>query len=82
MPVPLRGTLCGEPGALSVTSTAAERAPVAVGLKVTPTLQLAPAARVLLQVWFATMKEEALVPDDTAEVSVTAALPLFVRVMV
>ena len=36
----------------------------------------------MVQFWFATMKEEELVPEETAEVSVTAVLPLFVRVMV
>jgi hypothetical protein len=50
VPVPLRGTVCGDPAALSVTATAALRAPAAVGLKVTEIVQLAPAARLALQV--------------------------------
>jgi hypothetical protein len=50
VPVPLRGTFCGLPAALSVTLRAAERVPLAVGLKVTLILQLAPAAKELPQV--------------------------------
>ena len=44
-PMPLRGTICGLPGALSVMLSAAERVPDAVGLNVTLMLQLAPAAK-------------------------------------
>jgi hypothetical protein len=50
VPVPLRGTFCGLPAALSVTLRAAERVPLAVGLKVTLILQLVPAAKELPQV--------------------------------
>lgn len=82
MPVPLRLTCCGEPTALSVTKTTAERGPVVVGLNVTPKWQLAPAARVAVQVWFATMNEEAFVPEETPEVRLTEVLPVFVRVIV
>src|SRR5438309_10561172 len=39
-PVPLNGTVCGLPPPLSVTDSAAERAPVAVGVKVTLMAQL------------------------------------------
>jgi hypothetical protein len=50
MPVPLRGTLCGLPIALSATAMAPIRVPVVVGLKATKMLQLARAARPLPQV--------------------------------
>src|SRR2546426_433168 len=49
MPVPLRAAICGLPEALSVTTSAAERAPRALGLKVTLIVQLAPAARLVPQ---------------------------------
>src|SRR5579864_9202453 len=44
MPVPLRPTVCGLPGALSLTARVAAREPVAVGAKATPTVQLVPGA--------------------------------------
>lgn len=50
VPVPLSGTCCGLPIALSVMLRAALRAPLAVGLNVTLIVQLAPAASVLPQV--------------------------------
>jgi len=50
VPIPLSGTFCGLPAALSVMLKAALRVPLAVGLKVTLKVQLAPAASVLPQV--------------------------------
>jgi hypothetical protein len=50
VPVPLSETFCGLPAALSVKLRAAVRVPLAVGLKVTLIVQLAPAASELLQV--------------------------------
>jgi hypothetical protein len=50
VPVPLSETFCGLPIALSVMLSAALRVPVAVGLKVTLKVQLAPAASELPQV--------------------------------
>ena len=50
VPVPLSGTCCGLPAALSVTLSAALRVPLAAGLKVTLIVQLAPAASELPQV--------------------------------
>ena len=47
VPVPLSGTRCGLLAALSVMLRAAVRVPVAVGLKVTLILHLAPAANEL-----------------------------------
>ncbi len=49
VPVPLSGTCCGLPAALSVTFTVALRAPVVVGLNVTLIVQLAPTANELSQ---------------------------------
>jgi hypothetical protein len=50
VPIPLSGTSCGLPDALSVTPKEALRVPVAVGLKVTLKVQLAPAAKDAAQV--------------------------------
>ena len=50
VPIPLSGTCCGLPEALSVTLRAALRVPLAVGLKVTLIVQLAAAASELPQV--------------------------------
>jgi len=47
VPLPVSGTVCGLPVALSVTEMLAVRLPVAVGVKVTEMVQLAPAASVL-----------------------------------
>src|ERR1700674_1813117 len=70
LPVPVSGTLCGLAPPLSVTDTAAARLPVAVGLKVTLTVQLAlaeiPPPQVL--VW---TKSAAFVP--------VMAIPVIVR---
>src|SRR5215472_13188435 len=43
IPVPVRLAICGLPGALSVTVRSPFRAPIAVGVKVTLIVQLAPA---------------------------------------
>jgi hypothetical protein len=51
VPIPLSGTCCGLPVALSVTLSPALRVPVAVGLNVRLIVQLAAAARELPQVW-------------------------------
>ena len=52
VPVPVRLTLCGLPVALSVRVTAAVRVPLAVGVKVTLIVQLAPAATSFRTYWF------------------------------
>src|SRR5450631_440008 len=49
-PLPVRAILCGEPLAESAISSWALRVPVAVGVKVTETVQLTPAASVVPQV--------------------------------
>jgi hypothetical protein len=51
VPVPVRATLCGLPGALFVIVTLAARFPVAVGLKVALIEQFAPAATLAPQVF-------------------------------
>lgn len=48
--IPASNTCCGLPAALSVTLSAAVRVPLAEGLKVTLTVQVAPAANELPQV--------------------------------
>src|SRR5713101_4368391 len=45
VPVPLSGTVCGLPGALSLMVTVADLIPAAEGVKTTARLQLAPGAR-------------------------------------
>ncbi len=50
-PVPVRLTLCGLPAALSVIDTVPVRVPVAVGVKVTLMVQLAPATTEAPQVF-------------------------------
>jgi len=50
VPVPERITVCRLPAALSVMVSAAERLPLADGVNVTLSVQLAPAASELLQV--------------------------------
>jgi hypothetical protein len=73
-PVPLRAAVCGEPTALSVTVIEADRVPAREGMKVTETLQLAPAPKVAGQVlvW---LKSEAFVPTIVMLVRLTASLP-------
>jgi hypothetical protein len=80
-PVPLSAMLCGLPAALSVSVTAATRAPPAVGLKVTVIVQFALAASDDPQV-FVSMKSPALVPLKTMLVIVSAAPSLFVTVTI
>jgi hypothetical protein len=56
LPVPLRLTVCGLPGAESAKVSVPVTAPVAVSVNVTPTLQLAPAAMLVPQVSLAIPK--------------------------
>lgn len=79
LPVPLKLIACGLPGALSVMVTEAERLPMAVGAKVTLTLQFPPAGSELGQVlvW---LKSPAFVPDTATEVMLMAAVPVLLRV--
>jgi hypothetical protein len=61
---------------LSVTVTAALRAPVAVGVKVTLILQLAPAATLVPQV-FVWLKSPLFAPVIVMLVMLSAAVPVF-----
>src|SRR5215467_4237650 len=88
VPVPVSGTVCGLPLALSARLTLADRAPVAVGLKATPTAQFAPAASELAPneqavpvVGAPRVKSPGLVPVSVMPVILSAAEPLFVMVM-
>jgi hypothetical protein len=78
-PVPLRLTVCGLPLASSLMLREALRLPVAVGVKVTLMVQLAPAATDVPQVllW---AKSPALVPVIEMPLIVRAALPVLLRV--
>src|SRR5947208_940000 len=84
VPVPLKTTLCGLPLALSVMFRLAVRLPVAVGVKLTLMVQLAPTAIVLGlsgQI-FAWPKSLAFVPVIPMLLIISGALPLFVTVTV
>ena len=78
-PVPLSAMLCGDPPALSTIVTAAVRAPPVVGAKCPWMLQLAPAARLVPQV-FAKAKDDAFVPVTVMLVIDKVAVPGLVRV--
>jgi len=65
---------------LSVTVRVPVRVPDAVGLKVTLTLQLAPAATELPHV-FVSEKSPPFVPEMATAVTVSGAVPVLLRVM-
>jgi len=79
--VPERATACGLPLALSAMVIEAERLPLADGVKVTLMVQLPPAATELPQllVW---VKSLALAPESARLVTLKAALPELVSVIV
>lgn len=79
VPVPLRPTVCGLPGALSATLRLAERAPVAVGAKITVIVHLLPAAKDPPQV-FVWLKSLAFAPVILMLFRVRVAVPVFVSV--
>jgi hypothetical protein len=78
-PVPDTGTDSGLSPALSVIVTLAERAPDAVGVKVTVIVQFAPAASDAGQV-FVCEKSVEFVPVAAIELIVSAAFPVLVSV--
>src|SRR5579864_4392824 len=87
VPVPVSGTVCGLLVALSATLTLADRPPVAVGLKVTPTPQLnpapselAPSGQAVPLVGAPRLKSPGLVPVGVMPVIFSVAEPLFVMV--
>jgi len=79
IPVPLSATVCGLPAALSVILTDAVRLPVAEGVKVKLTVQLALGATELPQVLVRT-KSAALGPVTVTLAIFKVALPLLVKV--
>ena len=81
-PVPLSGIEWGLPVALSVMTSDALLAPVAVGLKVAVRVQFAPAANVLPHVANAHPKSALLVPLRTALLKVIVEAPELLSVMV
>jgi hypothetical protein len=81
VPVPVRATTCGLPGALSLTDNEAVRAPVAVGRKVTLNVQFAPAAKVAPQV-VVRAKSAAFVPVIDVLVMVILPFPVLDKVTV
>ncbi len=80
MPVPLSEATCGDPEALSVTVTAPVRPPVAVGVKVTFSEQVASEAREPPQFVTGTVTT-AKSPLATTDVIVSVPEPVFVRMM-
>ena len=80
VPVPEKVTAWGLPLTLSVMDSEAVRLPLAAGLNVTPTEQLALAGSALPQVlvW---VKSLALAPVSAMLVMLIAALPVLFRVM-
>ena len=80
LPVPVKVTLCGLSGALSVMVIAAVRLPTAPGVKITLIEQLPPAATDAehVVVW---EKSEAFVPVTVMEEMLKGTLPVFVKVM-
>ena len=81
-PVPVRATEWGEPEAESVIASEALRAPAAAGAKVTDTVQLLPAARLLVQVFALIANSLAFVPVTAMLLIDKAALPVFDSVTV
>ena len=81
IPVPVRLTCCGLPPALSVMFKVAERLPLAVGVKVTPNVQLAPAASVAPQL-LVCAKSPGFGPATAIFVITNRECPLFLRVVV
>jgi hypothetical protein len=81
--VPVSGTLCGLPAALSAIRSDAVRAPVAVGVKVTFTVQLPPAATgAARQVLELMAKSPGLVPARVRLLIDSGALPVLLTVTV
>jgi len=77
VPVPVRGTVCGEPVALSATLRLAELAPSVAGVKLTEMLQLAPPAKVVPHA-LVSPNAPALVPVTETEMLDRVPLPVFI----
>ena len=76
-PAPLSATVCGEPVALSVMVSTAERVPAALGEKVRYTKQRELGVTGLVQPLLAMLKSAALAPEIASDVMCTAVLPVF-----
>jgi hypothetical protein len=81
MPVPVRVTVCGLIRPLSVIAMVPLRVPVTVGVNVTLIVQLAPAERLVPQV-FVTSKSEEFDPAILMLEMARLTLPVFDRVTV
>ena len=81
-PVPVREMVCGALVALSVALKVVVAAPAAVGLKASESVQLAPAAREVMQVLPTISNSAALVPVKVKELTLIAVLPVLVKVMI
>ena len=79
IPVPVRFTCCGLRPALSVMFMVAERFPLAVGVKVTLKVQLAPSATVVPQS-LVCAKSAGFVPAMAILVMTNVAWPVFWRI--
>ena len=82
IPVPESGTVCGLPGALSANDRLALSAVANDGVKVTETVQVPAAASVVVHVLEEIKKSAALVPVTVMLEIFSAAVPVFVRVVV
>ncbi len=81
MPVPVSAMVCGDPVALSFTSTVAVYAAAAAGLNSSVMVQLAATARLAAQLLLS-IKSVGLVPASETVTPVSAAVPLLVSVTV
>jgi hypothetical protein len=79
-PVPVSEITCGEPAALSITSTAAAKLPLAAGVKVTDIEHDAAGARLAPQL-FVSAKTAAFAPAIVIPLIESAAVPVLVSVM-
>ena len=77
MPVPCSATDCGLPGALSVKFSDPVRTPFWVGVNFTFTMQLFPAANVLLQAFFEVSGTTAKSPVVAMLLKVRVEAPVF-----
>jgi len=80
-PVPFSAMVCGEPVTLSPTVIDAESDPATAGVNVTPIVQVAFAARLVVQV-VESVKLPEFVPVTFTEVMVSVAVPVFFTVTV
>jgi hypothetical protein len=82
VPVPVIGTVCGLAGALSVRMNVADRVPVAFGVKLIETLQLAPAGNVRPEHPSSTcVKSSGFAPRVAALLMKSEPFPVFVIVI-